>query len=419
MKHFDIAVVGAGAAGLMAGIFAGTTLQERSSRCSVAVLDGASRIGAKILISGGGRCNVTHDVVEPDAFFGDSRNSVAKVLRTFDVAQTIQFFETLGVSLKREETGKLFPVTNRARTVLDALLRASEDSGTHLLSSTRVFSVSKTSTGFAMQTSQGEVTCSKLVIATGGMSVPKSGSDGVGYELVRSLGHHVTSTSPALVPLLLPADHWMTRLSGIAADVELLLTLVNGRILRREVGSLLFTHFGVSGPVVLDMSRHWNTARSAGKASLFANFRPGEDHSSVSEWLLEMQKARPHLTLQALLASLLPERLVSLLITESARLDPARRMKVLSRIERSRLSESLTRCELPAEEDRGFNFAEVTAGGVPLKELHLSTMSSRICAGLYLCGEILDVDGRIGGYNFQWAWATGRLAGVSVAKSVV
>jgi predicted Rossmann fold flavoprotein len=387
---YDVAIIGAGAAGLMAAIAASR------AGARVMAIDGAKKIGAKILISGGGRCNVTNEVVRAEDFNG-SRNAIAKVLRTFDVSSTVAFFEELGVKLKREETGKLFPVSNRARDVIDALLRAAE--GVEIVTGMRVESIEQ---GFIVN---GEIRADRVILAAGGRSVPKTGSDGSGYELVRALGHTVTPTFPALVPLVVEKGHWITELSGISVDAELAVKSPTGRILQRHRGSMLFTHFGLSGPVVLDISRHWIANQPA---TLSANFLPGETFESVDASLIAAAKRNPHATIGSVLR--LPDRLL-------ARLAPETPLGRLSKDERRRIVRDLVDYALPVIRDRGFEYAEVTAGGVPLTEIDVGTMESRICPNFYLCGEILDVDGRIGGFNFQWAWASGRLAGVSASRT--
>jgi hypothetical protein len=400
MTHssFDVAVIGAGAAGLMAAIFSGR------AGARVIALDAAPSIGKKILISGGGRCNVTHDAVTA-ADFNGNRNAIAKVLRTFDVPQTVAFFESLGVRLKREETGKLFPVSDRASDVVEALLAAARAVGVEIVTGAKVLAVD--SWPLAVETANGQRrTANRVVLAAGGQSVPKTGSDGSGYALARAFGHSVTKTFPALVPLVVERDHWITKLSGTSVDVELSVKSPTGRALHRERGSMLFTHFGISGPVVLDISRHW-IACSGGlqpadgrlkpAATLSANFLPGETFESVDAGLIE--------NASAFLRRRLPDRL-------AAQLAPAGR---LTKEERRRVAHDVVDFTIPVIRDRGFDYAEVTAGGVPLSEVDVSTMASRVCKGLYLCGEILEVDGKIGGYNFQWAWASGRLAGSAAA----
>ena len=400
---YDLAVVGAGAAGLMAAIFAG----RRGKR--VVAFDAAPRIGAKILISGGGRCNVTHDVVRAEDFNGN-RNAIAKVLRAFDVARTVAFFEELGVPLKREETGKLFPVSDRARDVVDALLRAAREAGVEIQTGVRVSVIQSEAkdplTGggaFAVCAAQDDIVHAKhIVLATGGRSVPKTGSDGSGYALARAAGHTVTPVFPALVPLIVAEGHWARTISGTSVEAELLVKSPTGRVLHRERGSMLFTHFGLSGPAVLDVSRHFIAAQPA---TLSANFLPGETFESLERALLS--HGNPHATLASLLRRRLPERLVAQLDSGGM----AAALHMLSKEARREAIRNVVDCALPVERDRGFDYAEVTAGGVPLSEVDVSTMRSRVAPNLSLAGEILDVDGKIGGYNFQWAWATGFLAG--------
>ena len=386
-------MVGAGAAGLMASIFAAR------SGARVVLLDSAKKIGAKILISGGGRCNVTHYAVSANDFNGN-RNAIGKVLRTFDVPQTIEFFESIGVTLKREETGKLFPTTDRARTVLDALLRAAADVDVRV--DHRVIAIERAA-HFVVRTSRGIIESPRVILATGGRSIPKTGSDGFGYELARNLGHTITPTFPALVPLLLPDAHELTQLSGTSVDAELAVRAPNGRVITRVRGAMLFTHFGISGPGVLDVSRHWIAAQPA---TLTANLLPGETFESIERAMLDEARRNPRATIASLLRGRLPERMLT---TEV--------LSKLTKEERRRLVRNLVELPLPIVRDRGFDYAEVTAGGVPLDEIDLATMHSRKCDGLLLCGEILDVDGRIGGFNFQWAWSSGRLAGLSSMTS--
>jgi predicted flavoprotein YhiN len=446
-RPFDVVVIGAGAAGLMAAIFA-----ARSGARTVA-LDGAKKIGAKILISGGGRCNVTHDVVAATDFNGN-RNAIPKVLRTFDVDATVSFFESLGVTLKREATGKLFPVSDQARTVLDALLGAAREAGAEIRSGWRVEGIkaarrieqieeasaagtsspspggrarrapgeghasrtSRDEAPFLVRTEHGSIPARRIVLATGGRSVPKTGSDGFGYEIAKALGHSIVPTFPALVPLVFPKDHWLTALRGTSAVAELSVRSESGRVLHRERGSLLFTHFGVSGPVVLDISRHWiaEGTDGAAKPSLVANLLPDHSFESLEVLLIEEGQRNPRATIGSAMRGMLAERVVEAL-ARSADLDAATPLVKLTRDDRRRLVRAFVELPLPVVRDRGFEYAEVTAGGVPLEEIDVRTMESRLRPGAYLCGEVLDIDGKIGGYNFQWAWASGRLAGTSAA----
>lgn len=418
-ESLDVAVVGAGAAGLMAIIQAGREAAARElNGCRIVGFDGAARIGAKILISGGGRCNVTHDVVEPDDYYGSSRNAVARVLRSFTVEETVAFFAELGISLKTEETGKLFPVTNRAADVVDALLAAVRSVGALIRTGERVTAVSREGDAFVIETAAGSrAAARRLILATGGLSVPKTGSDGAGYSFAETFGHSLTERWPALVPLLLPRDHWLTGLRGITIPAALELRSSTGKRLRREEGSLLFTHFGLSGPLVLDMSRHWIAASRKGQPSLHLSVLPGSSGPALDDLLRDAAERHPRERVSRFLARTLPDRLAEALVEETAG-GQSPVLGQLRREQRKSLATSLTELRLPVTGDRGFAYAEVTAGGIPLDEIDTTSMESRRTPGLFLCGEICDVDGRIGGYNFQWAWASGRLAGRAAVASL-
>jgi predicted Rossmann fold flavoprotein len=417
LPDYDLVIIGAGAAGLATAIFAAETAARRQRPLHIAVLDSAKKIGAKILVSGGGRCNVTHDEVRPDDFNG-SRTIIRNILAAFDAQATIRWFAALGVPLKREETGKLFPVSDSARTVVSALLGRCEELTVPILTRHRVSNITVEQSGlFVLQHEQGTCHARRVILATGGKSLPRTGSDGSGWNIVKRLGHTVTTTVPALVPLVLRENMFHAQLAGISLPVELT-TFVAGKVVDRCVGSLLWTHFGISGPVVMDMSRHWTLARAHAHAvELRCNFFPGWDFSQLEKWLLETASARSRVSLVRVLSERLPDRLAEALVQWSG-IESGATLSQLTREQRRVLLHSLTNFLLPVERDRGWNFAEVTAGGVPLEEINFRTMESRLVKGLALVGEILDCDGRIGGFNFQWAWATGYVAGRAVAATV-
>lgn len=413
----NVAVVGAGAAGLTGAIVAAETLTKDGAAGKVLLLDGAKKIGAKILISGGGRCNVTHEVVTPKDFFGN-RNIIRNILAAFTVEQTTAWFASLGVDFKREPTGKLFPVTDDARTVLHALLARAREVGVIIRPGHRVTGISTSHAGFLVRHSHGAIQSSRVLLATGGRSLPRTGSDGFGYRLARGLGHRVTPTVPALVPLVLDRSMFHTTLSGVSQDVELT-TMVDGREVDRRTGSLLWTHFGISGPVVMDASRFWTLATNRGaQVDLYGNFVPGRTSEELKEWFVAQATEHPRRSLTRALSTLVPDRFVESFCRHHM-CEPHTAMAQVSRHDRERVLGSLARFRFPVERDRGWNFAEVTAGGVPLEEINYRTMESRLVSGLYLVGEMLDCDGRIGGFNFQWAWTTGRLAGGAAARSLL
>ena len=407
----DILVIGVGAAGLFAAAWAGRTAAAAGRPLTLTALDTARKLGAKILVAGGGRCNVTHERVAEADYAGSTPPAIRKVLRRFTVADTIAFFEAAGVDLKTEDTGKLFPTSDSARTVLDALVREATQSGTRLVHPARVTALVRDADGFLATSDAGEFAARRVILCTGGKSLPKSGSDGTGLELARSLGHSLTSPIvPALVPLLLPAGHWITALSGLTLPAEITLTSASGKRLFRTTGSTLCTHVGLSGPAILDASRHWLVERAADPGvALAVNWLPGETPESLDRLLVEQQRRGA----LAVLRDRLPDRLARGLC-EQATATPT---GDLARDSRRRLAALATATPLTITGDRGFAVAEATAGGVPLAEVRLETMESRVCQGLYLAGEVLDVDGRIGGFNFQWAWASGFVAGRAAAAA--
>jgi predicted Rossmann fold flavoprotein len=407
-RSCDVVIVGAGAAGLMAAVHA-----RANPRRQVVVLDGASRPGAKILVSGGSRCNVTNTVVSEQDFWGGRSTIVRKILRAYQPRDVVAFFENQRVPLREEEDGKLFPVSNRSRDILEALLRATAERGAMLHASARVTAIEQDGSAFALSTSRGVLTASAVVLATGGLSLPKTGSDGSGYAFAQALGHTIVAPLPALAPLVLDEidPHAVNGdLSGVSQTVEIAIW-IDGSISRRLSGSLLWTHFGVSGPVVLNASRHWGRARLEGRdVRLTVNFRPGRSFDQVEQlWIVGARK-RPTVSVRSELARDLPQAVAEAL-PKALSLDPTQILANLSREDRRRLIHALTAWPLPVKATRGYNYAEVTAGGIPLTEIDPATMESRLCPGLHLIGEILDVDGRIGGFNFQWAWATGKVAG--------
>jgi len=410
---FDVAIVGAGAAGLATAIFA----KRFGPDVRIALFDGARTPGAKILVSGGSRCNVTNSVVTESDFNGGRPAIIRRILRALPVTETVDFFQKMDVPLHEEPGGKLFPDSERSRDVLEALLREAARAGTHLRWNHRVLDVARDDGTFRLATSQGVVTSRSLVLATGGLSLPKTGSDGWGYGIAQRLGHTLVPTTPALVPLVIPGDDASAihrNLSGVSLPVRLDVR-VDGKVSARIPGSLLWTHFGVSGPATLDASRHWLRARLDGRqVALSASLCPSETFESLEHAWTSSTRTRPRTSLQTIVAALLPAS-VATAVLDRVGIRSAHTLAELTREARRTLIQALLEWPLPVSDSRGYNYAEVTAGGVTLTEVDPSSMSSRTCPGLTLVGEILDVDGRIGGFNFQWAWSTARVAGEALA----
>lgn len=415
---YDIAIVGAGAAGLSAAIFAG---EATAPGARILLLEGARKPGAKILVSGGGRCNVTNVRVKPEDYCGGSRRTIDKVLRVFDEERTRAWMASLGVELKLEPTGKYFPTSDKARTVLDALLARVEELGVEFHTGARVADVAMEQDHFQITLADSATTYSarRLIMATGGLALPKSGSDGAGLGWMERLGHRIVPTTPALAPLVIdPAigcGAALRELAGLTVEVTLSLHGVGGKKIESHTGSLVFTHFGISGPAAMNLSRHLARHRidePHAPAEIRLSHPQFKSPEDADRWLLAQIAESPKRTVANALAMLWPQRLAEVLAEDRGRLGD------LAREERLALARRLSGLPLPVSGDRGYTFAETTAGGVDLRDVKVATMESRRVPGLYLCGEILDVDGRIGGFNFQWAWASGHIAGNAAARSI-
>lgn len=417
----QVAIIGAGASGLMTAILIGRALESqsidpRSKR--IVLIDSAKKIGIKILVAGGGRCNVTHHVVDEQQYATTKPPIVRSALKRFSAQDSIEFFEGLGVTLKQEVTGKMFPITDDAHTVLHALLDEADRLGIQILHPWRVDRVENSDEQFIIHPDddQEPIHAERIVLATGGKALPKSGSDGHGYAIAQSLGHSITSNIfPALVPLVVdPRSDWIRELSGISTNATIHAVSSTGKRLKSFTNDLLCTHFGLSGPGPMDISRYLTTAKLSDKgAHLQINWIPDHTFEQIDQQLAQIGK--PQIVTH--LRSLIPERLARSLC-EQVQVDPTTAGHSLMREQRRTLAHLLTQCDIYIQSDRGFTHAEVTAGGVPIEEINRKDFASRCCERLWLVGEILDVDGRIGGFNFQWAWSTGFIAGNSIAKSL-
>jgi predicted Rossmann fold flavoprotein len=406
MQTRRIAVIGAGAAGTMAAIFAAgagaeTLLLERTR-------DG----GRKILISGGGRCNILPARVDESRFVTDSSpHTLRNILRSWPLAEQIAFFEReLGLPLAEEEaSAKLFPVSNRARDVRDGLLALAARRGARFLPDTRVTGLAPSGTGWRVEREgAGPLEVDAVVVATGGLSVPTTGSDGGGLAILAALGHELHPTYAALTPVVAEPPVF-GGLSGVSLPVSI--TARDGERTAASRGGFLFTHRGYSGPSVLDVSHVLVRSRGENGGTARLQVRWTELDERQWEDALRPEGTR---TVAGVLRRELPDRLADAL-AEQAGVPPARPLAQLRRAERQRLIETLVRGELPWSGDEGYRKAEVTGGGVSLAEIDPRTLRSRRHPGLYICGEVLDAFGPIGGYNFLWAWATGRAAGLGAA----
>jgi hypothetical protein len=422
---YDVIVIGGGAAGLLAA----TRSAERGRR--TLLIEKNRKPGVKILISGGTRCNITHDCDAAGiiAAFGPAGSFLHSPLATLGPKELLDLFHHEGLATKTEPGGKIFPRSDRAIDVLDALLARLRRSGAELILGEAVQNVERADNGFVVATDRRTFTSSRLVVTTGGKSYSGCGTTGDGYKWLAALGHTIMRPRPALVPLV-SDETWLHELTGLTIP-DVLLRVIDPEIAkikekgkRRNRGlppgvlierraSLLFTHFGLSGPAPMDVSREVTGARGPHGVVLLADFLPAVSKPDLEERLRKRVAADGRKQVANLLSDELPRRLVEVLVVR-ADIPLDRRGAELSNAERGQLIEQAKKCEIRVAGTRGFDKAEVTAGGVVLDEVDSRTMQSKLVPGLFIAGEILDLDGFIGGYNFQAAFSTGWLAGESV-----
>jgi len=393
----------------MAAIFAAR------AGAQVLLLERTADGGRKILISGGGRCNILPSRLDETRFITDSSpNTLRKIVRSWPLAEQIRFFDDeLGLALVEEvESAKLFPASNRARDVRDGLLALAARHGARLLANVHADGVQPLEHDRWRVTIAGAepLDVDAVIVASGGLSVPKTGSDGFGLQVARKLGHTINKTYPALTPLTAEPNAF-TELAGVSLPVTL--TAHSSERTATATGGFLFTHRGYSGPSVLDVS-HVAVRSKAPKAEL-AQITVRWSARDADGWLRALRRSGNR-SVRTVLREELPDRLADVLLY-FANIDVGRSTAELTREERTALIETLVNGPLPWSGDEGYAKAEVTGGGVSLAEIDPRTMESRLHRNLFLCGELLDAFGPIGGYNFLWAWATGRAAGMGAADA--
>ncbi|NDK40178.1 NAD(P)/FAD-dependent oxidoreductase [Pseudoxanthomonas gei] len=393
MSHsHDVLVIGGGAAGLMCALTAG----RRGLR--VLVVEHANRVGKKILMSGGGRCNFTNTGTTPANYLSANPHFCKSALARYTPADFIEMVERHGIAFHEKELGQLF-CDESSKQIVKMLLDECEAAGVHIETSCSVESVQHGDGVYRLRTTRGALSAPALVVACGGLSIPSMGATGFGYELARQFGHTVLPTRAGLVPLTLTGKHQenLHDLSGVALPVD---ASCNGKSFRNF---MLITHRGVSGPSILQVSSYW---------------QPGDDlrldllpDADAFDLLRAQQAARPAAELKTVLSDLLPRRFAQRLCELWL---PNRPMKQFNDPQLRAIAAQLQSWPLVASGTEGYRTAEVTLGGVDTDELSSSTMQSKKHAGLYFIGEVVDVTGWLGGYNFQWAWASGHAAGNAV-----
>ena len=383
----------------------------------VLLLDTREKFGAKIIMSGGTRCNLTNREVTEKDYATNEPNIVRAILRSYTSTQALEFFNSIGIETAEEPgIGKFFPVKDSGQFVLEKLIEEAHRAGVKIETPRRVAEI-RTSAGanaFAISGEKFEYQAQKVILTTGGLSFPSTGSDGTGDHVVQKLGHTILFRQPSLTPLVTADEDWK-KLTGISLQAKMTF-LENGKPIKLFQGSFLFTHFGFSGPVVLNVSRFWICSQAA-QRQMRINFLPQHTEEKVRKEIIQGHFLFPRQSIKGyLVQKKLPDRFIETLLAK-CRVRENVPLCDLLKDDRERVLKELFQHELSVTGDKGYAKAEVTAGGVDLREIRKESMESRIVPGLYLAGEILDCDGRIGGFNFQWAWATGYLAGKAAAQS--
>jgi len=396
LKTADIIIIGGGPAGLFTGIHC------KSNK--VILLEKNAAPGRKLLISGTGRCNITHDCKLSDFFdhYGQNHRFLKTALHSFTNNDLIQFFNTHGLETVVDKNGKVFPASQKAEDVLKALMKAVASNYTEVVCNQLITSIIKTETGFEIISNSGVFSSRFLVITTGGMSYPATGSTGDGYHFAKQLGHSIVPPKPSLSPVFI-REYAMASISGVSVQNKLVYLYRGDKKISEHRGDIGFTHKGLSGPGILDFSRHIVSGDIL-KVNLIDmrtdDFRNELIDSSVTKGKTAIQTYLKQFDL--------PRSLV-LLILESIKLDSETKLAEITKAQRNQLVASF--CEFPftVEKVGGFNMAMVTSGGVSLEEVNQKTMESKLVPGLYFAGEVLDIDGDTGGYNLQAAFSTGYL----------
>jgi len=404
-NHYEIIIIGAGAGGLSSAIFA-----AKNKKTNILILEKTDTAGNKILVSGGSRCNILPEIVTDEDYFSDSPKVYLKhILKSWSLEDCYSWItKEIGISLKKEED-KYFPANDSGKKVRNIFLEKVESLGVEIQYNKSVESITKKKDSWVCKTETGETyTCDKLIIASGGLSFPKLGTTGACHDILEKLGHKVNKTYPALTSL--KGDHLgYENLSGLSLDVELTVKFRRKKVKAKRTG-FLFTHTGYSGPAIMDMSHYAINAIKNGleKPEFIINW------NGISEEDWEKILQRENILVFTKLKEYMPSRLARAICEETELMK--RKLSELRKEEQTLLIEFLTNYKLPYKGYYGYDKAEVTGGGVALEEINTGTLESKVLPDIYLCGEVLDTFGRIGGFNFYWAWLTGRLAGISATQ---
>lgn len=410
MAKTHVLIVGGGAAGIMAAIAA------RRNGANVTILERNLRIGKKILATGNGRCNYTNINADVSNYHGNNPKFAYAALSSFSPLDTINFFEELGVVHKIEELGKVFPMSNQASSILDVLLYELNNIGVKILCDTLVKNIKPSNDKFVVElVDKSKIQGDRVIIATGGKAMPSTGSDGNGFELARRLGHTITDIFPGLVQLKLEGT-FFKQIQGVKfiGTAEL---LRENKILAKDRGDILFANYGVSGPPILQISRKAAEMLNNGQeAILKIIIIDSMEKEKIKHLLVTRIKSRPHKPLDFSLVGLVNKRLIPVLLKEAGFTVIKIPVASLTNKDLDRIVHILTDWRFKIRGTKSWPSAQVTAGGIATQEINPSTMESKLIKGLYFAGEIIDIDGECGGFNLQWAWSSGYLAGQHAAS---
>ncbi|MDI9472779.1 MAG: NAD(P)/FAD-dependent oxidoreductase [Tissierellia bacterium] len=402
-SNYDLLIVGGGAAGLMSA----TIVQNKGLR--VGLLERNARIGKKLLATGNGRCNYTNIYTSLEDFSGEDVSFASTALETFPPQTILSYFRSLGIEPQIEANGKAFPSSEQASSFLDLFLLRLRNGDIDILTDTFVKGIRKKKGRFIVTTNDGRnLTAKKVLLCTGGKAMPSSGSDGNGYSLAASLGHSITPLSPSLVQLMLQGN-FFPKIEGVKLRRWLHLGL-GDEFLQTEEGDLLFANYGISGPPALQLSRLAGALLAQGKTPWVSISLFNEPLQETYERLMERSSFFPDRSIHDALIGLVHKRLIPVIIQEAGIDNIRRTVSSLTKKETYSLARLLTDWRIPIRGLKGWSSAQVTAGGVNTKEVDPASMESTIISGLYFAGEILDIDGRSGGFNLQWAWSSAAIA---------
>lgn len=398
-----VIIIGGGAAGMMAA------LSARENGANVLILERNDRVGKKLLATGNGRCNYTNENISINNYHGKNPKFAKSGLLEFNVDRTIDFFEKLGITPAMEDNGKVFPLSFQSSSMLDVLRYEIEEKGIELITEAQVLEIKKVNGFTVILKDNRKFSGDKVIVATGGMALPSSGSDGNGYNLCKRLGHSTIDTFPGLVQLKLQGDYFK-QMNGVKF-VGLAGIYVENKLLLEDTGDILFTNYGISGPPILQISRTAIEYMNKGKdVKLRVSIIHTKTEDELFNYLEERFKFMGHKILEFGLIGLINKRLI-LPIIKTLDLDKNKQVINLSKDEIRKIAKILRSWDFNVTGSQSWGNAQVTAGGINTDEVNNKTMESKLVKGLYIVGELLDIDGDCGGFNLQWAWSSGYIAG--------